>query len=928
MRRALTVRAGRALAALPAALLTIAVLASCGSTPEQPPPPDLGDPSDFLRPPKSCAYTCPITDCPESVTPYSCPSLGAWKSLPHDDTCPPDWDGTYPTPVAGQCTATTPGGDAILYAGQGQNGTTILPDGRRLHPAGADWVFSETDLTGGLTSALAAIPGTSWVATVDTGYGPHAVRVVDPAKIGQGDPVLGYVKFDIKETLNSAVAFVPPDLLYVATDDGVVQAITLDTQTGAVTRDDARSIALPGSVDGNGNPRTWYVAGLAASADGKRLVVTGVNDHQLLVYDVASGSQTFGQLLGQADLGGAETFGVWFDPSDATSSTAYVSMWDQKRVAEVDVSNPAQPSVKRSFDTEKAPEGVAFLDARWMIVAGDLGDALTLVDRTSGATTRVPVDAAATLYGSEPTTLAYDPTAKRLYTTLSGLNAVRAFDVDLGTTPPTLTPAGMLPAGFWPSGVVAMADGSVVVANMRGRGTGPRPLYFDLGDSDIGDRMRGSIQRVPPPTAQDLTTGEQDVRTFADVGDLAGHPTVQCPGGADDFPVPATNTQGPSKVIQHVFLVVRENKGFDGVFGDMPGVEGDPAYTLKQDPGLMDTLWHNMRALARTFTMSDNYYTDAIYSTQGHVWATYGRSNDFNERTWAISGAGHSARTVPGGGLFDVSRPIEGSLFDWLGANGVPYDLLGEIVGTPTNPPADHPPIDILYPGGPFQNIGYNDDEKACHVAARLRVTCNLGTFVYMTLPNDHTFGLSDNKTTPETYIAVNDDATGMFIDALSHSPIWQSSVAFITEDDPSQGGEHIDSHRTPFVVVSPWVKRGYVSKTHFDMAGLHKTFAHLLGKPYQNAVVANASIPFDMFTSTPDYTPYTYTPRTWPLTCGGAKQGELELSRSWDFSHEDEQPGLDAQVTRALRGQQLDVLGPRTREKMEERLEARDWGE
>src|SRR5262249_18466179 len=156
------------------------------------------------------------------------------------------------------------------------------------------------------------------------------------------------------------------------------------------------------------------------------------------------------------------------------------------------------------------------------------------------------------------------------------------------------------------------------------------------------------------------------------------------------------------------------------------------------------------------------------------------------------------------------------------------------------------------------------------------------------------TGGVSPNRPSPETYCAVNDEATGMVVDAISHSPLWPKTVIFITEDDPSQGGEHIDSHRTPFVVVSPWARRGYVSKTHADVASVHKMFAHIFGKPYPNRTVANAALPLDLFTSTPDYAPYDYKPRAWPLGCGTqATAGEKALTDSWDFEDADEQPGL-----------------------------------
>jgi hypothetical protein len=892
-------------------ILGLAVLAcACGSSKAGGAPVDAGDdsvdPGDFATINPSCAYNCSqLSACSENTTPYACQNTGAWATIPHATSCAP-WDGGYPTPQPGQCTATTATGEAARYASIDADdaGAIVLPDGRHMTPAGSDWVFDEDDLEGGLTTYLGPVTG-SLVVTVDDGPVDHAVRVVDVNNIGgAGSPVAGYVPFRNPETLNAAAAFVPPGTLYVATDDGVLQALSVDPASGAVTRTDAQSITLPAGHDEAHNPANWYVAGVAVSPDGTKLAATSVFDTQLLLYDVNPASPTAGQLLGQVDLGDSETFQVSFDPNDPTGQYAYVSMWANQEVLAVDVSTPSAPVVAHTYATAADPEGVAFLDARWMVVANDFGDTLSMVDRTSGTVTSIPIDATEPLHGTEPSTVAYDPASKHLYVTWSGRNAVAAYDVDPTQTPPTVTPAGMLPTGWWPSGVVVESDGSLVVSEMRGHGTGPRPLYFAIGNSDIDHRMRGGIQHVPAPSASDLAAGEAVVTAAEAPGAFAGVPTVSCPPGADDFPVPAVNTTGPSPVIQHIFFIVRENKGFDALFADLPGVNGDPDYLLKPAVSDMDNIWHNLRALARTFAISDNYYTDAIYSTQGHVWATYGRTSDFNERTWAVSGSGRNARVIPGGGVIAVGKPVEGSLFDWLASNGVEYNLLGEIVGSPATDTQVPPAVDGRYPGGPFQNIGFNDLDKACYTAGRARVLCDLGTFIYMTLPNDHTFGVSPTNPTPETFCAVNDEATGMMVDAITHSPLWASSLLIITEDDPSQGGEHVDSHRAPVTLVSPWVKRAYVSHTHIDVASLHKLFAHLLGKPYRNAIVANAAVPFDLFTSTPDYTPYTYTPRAWPLACGsGATMMEQHLTESWRFDEPDEQPGLDGQVTRWMRG-------------------------
>jgi phospholipase C len=107
-----------------------------------------------------------------------------------------------------------------------------------------------------------------------------------------------------------------------------------------------------------------------------------------------------------------------------------------------------------------------------------------------------------------------------------------------------------------------------------------------------------------------------------------------------------------------------------------------------------------------------------------------------------------------------------------------------------------------------------------------------------------------------------------MIADALSHSPFWQSTLLIVTEDDPSTGSDHVDAHRTPLFMISPWIRRGYVSHTAVGTASIHKLIAHIFAKPYPSESVANAAIPFDAFTGTPDYTPYTYSPLQTPVAC------------------------------------------------------------
>lgn len=894
-------------------------VSGCGDDGETKPAVTTGPPlDDYLYAPISCAYQCPNSSCEEATKPYSCLAMGAWDKIAHYPECPA-WDGKYPAVVSGKCAASEPSGDAVKRPGvDAMSGARILPDGRTVKTAGSEFNFNEPELSGSMTTGMVPIPGTPYVVVVDTGKDIHAVRVVDTGKIGVSDPVAGIVLFPPPMRLNSSLTFVAPNRVYVASDYGEIFALSADPVTGALSLDAAENLPLP--MNGE---EVYYVAGVAASPDGKKLVASGVETSNALVFDIDPASPSYKKLLGSVDIGDTEAFSVYFDPNDAAGQFAYVPIWRGTSVVEINVGNPAAPKVSRSFSAEKNPQGIAFLDARWMAVANDFGESISLIDRVSGASTSIPIEFEPGLKGLDVSYLAFDTAQSRLYVLLAALNAIAAYDVDLTKDPPVFTPKGRLSTSWWPSAAAVLGDGSLAVTSLRGKGIGPLLTPADIGDGDGDAQMRGAIQKIPAPTDADFTAGTQMVAESVAVGARPGYPKLTCADSAKDFPVPETNTEGPSPHLEHIIFIVRENKTFDSLFGDVPGMEGEPAYAMKSTPEEMDRIWTNFRELAKGFTVSDNFYNLAIKSTQGHQWTTYGRTTDFCERTWSLD-----SRVVPLCGVASPGKPVEGSLFDWLASQSVDYDILGEIVGVPAKAPPGKNPVDALYPGGPFQHIDYNDVEKSCYGAIRARVKCNLGSFVYMTLPNDHTIGLSPDNPTPELMCAVNDEATGMIVDAISHSPLWASSLIVITEDDPQQGGDHIDYHRTPLVLISPWVKRGYVSKTHIDVASLHKIFAHVLGLPYPNVIVKNAGLPLDMFTSTPDFTPYVYKPRTWPLECGtGATGAEQALTASWDFKNVDDQPGLSEQVMRWMRKKQLTELSPEMTREIEARKARRASG-
>lgn len=843
----------------------------------------------------SCALACP-EPCAEADKPWVCPALAPYASLPHKceaNACGA-WDGKPPAVVTGKCTATVPAGDAIAKTSQ-----AVLPDGRRLAPAGKETVF-EDELIGTFPFSALRIPGTPYVVVSDDGYDDNALRVIDTTKIGTPSADVGHAKFSAPLSLNAGLALGPDGTVYAASGapDSVIRAFSVDKATGKLSAlGKAKDIKVASAAE-----KDVFPFAIAVSPDGKKMVVGQVKDAELLVYSLEAA--TYGKRLDVLSYGGAkrESFSVVFDPS--SSDVVYASVWTGDFILEANLAT----KVIRKIPTGKHPEEIVFLDKNYLAVANGLADDITVVDRAAASVvTHVAVETQKVLHGSGPSALAFDAQSSRLYATLSGRNAVAVFDVKPSPgagTPPQLVHAGMIPTGWWPTDVLVAgpadpSPGALTVITGKGHGTGPigDPLLVGQG-GEIGEKMKGSIQQIDAPDAAALS-GYTDAWSKSNVPQaMSGVPTVTCPDGAPyDFPVPKTNTEGASKLIDTVVFVVRENKTFDAVMGDMPGVDGDPSLVMA--PGKMDVIWPNFRKAAREFAHGDNFYEDAEQSIQGHFWTAFGRSSDYLERTWLTTWGRGTRGPVPTQGVSEDTWPVEGGIFTWLSANGVAFDNMGEQLANTG--------LDVDYGKGGFVSTSTvaPDTKLACYMALRSRVFCNLKPFTYAWFVNDHTFGGAAGKPNPALMIAVNDEATGMLLDALSHSPKWKSTLLVVVEDDPQDGSDHVDAHRSVVLLASPWVKRGYVSHTHFDVPSLHKLFAHLYGIPYNNQTVADAALPLDLFTSTPDYTPFEYVPRKYnDLSCNAAGTKSAKVAEGWDFSEPDEQPGLGQSVYRILHGQ------------------------
>jgi YVTN family beta-propeller protein len=534
-------------------------------------------------------------------------------------------------------------------------------------------------------------------------------------------------------------------------------------------------------------------------------------------------------------------------------------------------------------------------------VSNSAQDSISILDTRKNrliATIRLePAPGVGGLRGVLPFGLALSPDETRLYIACAGINAVAVFDTA------TRNVLGYIPTGWFPARVAVSPDGrTLYVANAKGFGAGPNGgRDFQKGPEGdyIGDITKGTVSIIPVPPDADL--GDSTYRVIRNNGFASAPPPKPRP---EDFPIPAA--AGASSRIRHVVLIVKENRSFDEVFGDIKTIGPD---VVNGDPSLArwgldaevhedgePTLPHvnvtpNHHALAERYGLSDNYYVDSDVSFDGHHWLVDSYPNEWVETAWPPGYGGHSHlyydNDAPGrlslGGSSSL-RPEDyleaGSLWDHLARHHITFRNYGEGLSgeieegyQPTglrlgfNLPVPGPLYDNTSRTYPMFNTSIPDQyrfEQFKKEFEELYVSGRqpLPQFIYIWLPNDHTA-----KPRPEdgyayraSYVADNDLALGKLIDLFSHSKFWPEMAVFITEDDAQNGRDHMDAHRSVLLAASPFSRRG-VSHIHTSMLSILKTLEHILGLPPLNQYDAAATDLADCFTNVADASPYTALP-------------------------------------------------------------------
>ncbi len=512
-----------------------------------------------------------------------------------------------------------------------------------------------------------------------------------------------------------------------------------------------------------------------------------------------------------------------------------------------------------------------------------------------------PEDRLKQFRGVIPFGLALSPDQKRLYVAESGINAVAVINIE------DFKVMGHIPTGWFPAKIEVSPDGQkLFVANAKGYGSGPNGgKTFDIGPegSYIGSLMKGTLQIIDIPEDKELgaltnkvVNNNFHLRKASDPGftDRDRNPIPLYPGAK-------------SSPIKHIVFISKENRTYDEVYGQIEKGVGDPTIARygynasftnrsRTDSVTDVTVMPNHLALAREFAISDNFYVDADVSADGHRWLVNTYPNEWCETATAASYGGNRSyrhgSKAPGvfamngaaGAIYPEDYNEAGSMWDHLERHQIDFFNFGfSVMFEPAlykteykysgihqyiNYPLPQPLYERSSRQFPTYNMAIPDQFRIDQFIKEFNEKWingkdSMPQLITVIVPNDHGAGERPEAGFPfrESYMADNDLAVGRIVEFLSRTPYWKNMMIVITEDDAQNGVDHIDAHRSLLMVISPWVKRNYVSHVHYSFGSIFKTFWNILGLPYLNQYDAAATDLSDCFTEAPDFKPYNALP-------------------------------------------------------------------
>ena len=795
---------------------------------------------------------------------------------------------------------------------------------------------------------------TNELLVLDATTGAVVQRVLLPAE-QQTTPVTDPNAKEQRPDKDSQVSYtglaVSPDgrTIWLSNVRGSIAVFAID-EHGAVRR--SHTLPLPKA---NAPRREAEIpSGIAVTQDGSKLYVCGNLSNQLFELDAANGA-----LL--------RTFDVGVAPFDVVlvGERAFVSNQGGRRPGPTDLTGPAGRGMLVRVDPVKhvASEGtVSVLDlatgkllreTRTGLHASDLAvskDQRFVVCANAGSDTVSVMDTDGVLVDTiwarskpsdllqaSPNALCFSADGKRLFVANGTMNAIAVFDFEPEHRGESKL-LGLLPVGWYPGAMLFdAARNQLAITNIKGLGFG-RPREGSGVPEFNSHQYHGSLSLVPLPGDTELPRWSAQVER--NLRRTSVEHALLPPRQNQPARVIPERIGEPSR-IKHVVYVIKENRTYDQVLGDLPAGNGDPKLCI-----FGEHITPNQHALARQFVLLDNTYCAGILSADGHQWSTAAFATDYLEKSFA-----GWPRSYPDGMGEDeddaLSYSPAGFLWDHAIARGITLRNYGEFCGPKVRwsdakrkaepnfaacfrawrdkgtdvvfaSEAMVPPLEPFTPTG---YVGWNmsvpDQYRADFFLRELAEFEKKGEFpqlVLICLPQDHTSGTSKHCPTPAACLADNDLAFGRIVEGLSHSRFWPDMLVIGLEDDPQAGWDHVSGYRTTCYVGSPYAKRGVTVSTLYNSTSVLRTIEQILGILPMNLFDASADPMFDCFTETPDLTPFVALSSLVPLDqmnpdstaiADPVLREDAEMSSTLNFAQVDRAPEdvLNRILWRAMRG-------------------------
>ncbi len=762
----------------------------------------------------------------------------------------------------------------------------ILPNGWALTPAGKSLALNDLPLN------LIVSPSEKFLAVTNNGQSTQSITLID----AQTEKVLDDV--EIKKSW-VGLAFSADEQYLFASGGNDNRVVIYKIEKGKLKAD--------GEIKLGDEKAKISPAGLCIDSKSSRLYVVAKDSKSFFICDLKSR-----KIIKEEKLE-AEPYTCQIAPN---TEDLYISLWGGNKVL---VYNTAQEKITHEIITNSHPNDMVFTkDGKYLFVPNGNDNTVSVIETASY---KVLEHIMASLFpdspiGSTPNGVALSKDENTLYVANADNNCLAVFDV---TEKGNSRSKGFIPTGWYPTSVKTINE-KIYVTNGKGFSSkanpkGPNPLKKeatqDVGANPeankevveyIGGLFKGTLSMIETPDESDLAIYSHLV--FSNTP-YTKEKEQQAEGEAGN-PIP--QKIGSPSPIKYVFYIIKENRTYDQVLGDVKDGNGDSSLCI-----FPEQITPNLHKIVKEFVLLDNFYVDAEVSADGHNWSNAAYANDFVEKTWVTSYGGR-------GGAYDyegtreIAFPKNGFIWDFCNRANVSYRTYGEFVD---NGKANYPGVENhfckKYRGWDleFKDV---DREKQWEVDFDSLLAINeVPRFNSFRFGNDHTSGSKPGAYSVFAAVGDNDLAVGKFIEHLSKSSIWNESAVFILEDDAQNGSDHVDAHRSTAYVVSPYVKTKSVDHTMYSTSGMLRTIELILGIPPMSQYDAAATTLYRSFTSDKVSSPFIALKANVDIN----ERNAIDPSKkklSFDFSHEDAVPDIafNEDIWKTVRGKNSIMPAPR----------------